>query len=135
MKSIIKIPLLIAALFTLIFAAFFIFEVNKLNAKLSDNLVESVDFNQVQDGTYTGFFDVKFIKAEVELTMNDGKLIDLKLLKHEHGKDRSAERIIMKIINEQTLEVGVVTGASKSSHVIVKAVEIAMRKGLKDLDQ
>jgi uncharacterized protein with FMN-binding domain len=130
MKGIYKVPLLITVFFILVFVGFLSIEVANFNKRLESNPVVNVNLRNVKDGNYTGLFDVRFIMAEVQVHMKNGIMIDLVLIHHEHGKDHSAEAIIEEIKTKQSLDVDLITGATSSSKVILKAVEIALKKGL-----
>ena len=72
------------------------------------------------------------ISAEVSAEISAGRLVSLKLLKHGHGRGIGAESLIDKILDEQSLDVDIVTGATASSKAILKAVESALEKGKKN---
>lgn len=77
------------------------------------------NLSEVKDGTHYGSENGPFVSVEVEVQV---KII--KLLKHENGKGESAEVIIDKMIEENTSEVELVSGATISSKVIRVAVEM-----------
>ncbi|MCF7792541.1 MAG: FMN-binding protein [Candidatus Cloacimonetes bacterium] len=130
MKKIIKYPIITFIIILLIFAVIASCAFLEYKKKLRENPVENVDVKKVQDGVYTGWFDATLVNAKVEVTVQKGKIIDLKLLQHDHGKGYSGEAILAKVLNEQSLEVNMITGATASSQTILKAIEFALRKGL-----
>lgn len=130
MKRIIKYPVVNFILIVMIFATIFSCAFLEYKKTLRENSVINVDFNQVEDGVYTGWFDARLVNAKVEVTVKDGKVVDLILLQHDHGKGHSGEAILAKVLNDQTLEVNMITGATASSQTILKAIEIALRKGM-----
>lgn len=92
-----------------------------------DNIViEDVDMKNIPDGVYTGSCDAVFVTAEVEVTVKDHKITAINLLEHRNGKGEMAEILPAKIIENQTLKVDTVTGATSSSKVIIKAIENAL---------
>ena len=88
--------------------------------------IGSVDIASIDNGTYTGGFDAKIIAAEVEVTIESGKILDIKLLKHKYEKGGPATAIVDDIIRAQSLQVDVVSGATNSSKTILKSVENAL---------
>lgn len=93
--------------------------------------IESVDLNNVRDGSYTGEFEASPVKAIVKVDVANHKITAIKIEKHENGLGQKAEKITDDIIKAQSLDVDVVSGATHSSKVILKAVEIALEKGTK----
>jgi uncharacterized protein with FMN-binding domain len=96
--------------------------------KVANTYISDIDIREIPDGTYTGDYDVGLICAEVEVTVRDGNITGINLLKHENGRGSAAESIISDIINKQSLDVDAVSGATNSSKVIRKAVENALLK-------
>ncbi len=93
---------------------------------ISSIVIESVDLQNTPDGIYTGSCEAVFVTAEVEVTVKDHKITAINLLKHRNGRGEMAEIIPAKIIENQTLKVDAVTGATSSSKVIIKAIENAL---------
>jgi len=96
------------------------------------NQVRAIEFSQIDianipDGIYTGECDVSFISATVAVTVQSGMMTDIRLLEHKHDRGQSAEAIIDKLLERQTIEVDAVAGATNSSTVIKKAVENALK--------
>jgi len=88
--------------------------------------VGDVDFSQVADGVYIGDCDVEFIYAKVQVTVENGKATDIQILEHRNERGAPAETIIDAVLQEQSLSVDTVCGATNSSRVILKAVENAV---------
>ncbi len=53
-------------------------------------------------------------------------ITDIDILKHDNGKGKAAEAITSDVIKNQSVQVDVVTGATYSSKVILKAIENAL---------
>ena len=60
----------------------------------------------------------------------NGMITKIDILKHYHGPGFGADEITEEVIKKQTLEVDAVTGATKSSFVLKKAIENALEQGL-----
>jgi uncharacterized protein with FMN-binding domain len=58
-------------------------------------------------------------------------ITDIKLVMHRNWRGEPAEAVIERIVEEQSTDVDVVTGATMSSRVIMNAVEDALKKAVK----
>lgn len=88
-----------------------------------------VALNSVDDGTYVGECSPSSLtSATVEVTVKNHKIENIKLLEHVYGKGKPAEVITGKVVKAQSLEVDLVSGATGSSKVILKAIENAVLK-------
>ena len=92
--------------------------------------IENVSVGSVKDGSYEGYQNNKIVTAKVRLSVKDGRIIDIQLLEHNHGPKHGAEAILGRILDIQTLMVDAVSGATYSSKVVLKAVELALAQGL-----
>lgn len=88
--------------------------------------VGEVDFSDFPDGVYVGEYDVNFIYAKVEVTVQNGKMADITILEHKQERGKAAEAVVTKMVAEQKIDVDAVSGATNSSTVIKKAVENAL---------
>ena len=131
MKKPVKIILIIfSVLILLIIAAtvYFSASAKKLEA-LRDISVEDVDLSMVPDGTYTGKHEVFPVLVTVDVTVSNHVITEIELVRHFNGQGQAAESITETVIQEQSLEVDVVSGATYSSKVILLAVKDALRRG------
>ncbi|HOZ73435.1 MAG TPA: FMN-binding protein [Spirochaetales bacterium] len=96
---------------------------------LPDIRVTTPPFSGLPDGAYRGYYDGGIVKAEVEATLAGGSLTAVTILRHDCGKGRPAEAIVDEVVAAQSLDVDVVAGATYSSKVILKAIEIALTDG------
>ena len=87
-----------------------------------------VDISMVADGVYEGHSETDLVKAHVRVTISDGKISDIEIIRHECGKVRPAENMIPLMIDLKNIEVDAVTGATFSSAVIKDAVRNALRE-------
>lgn len=94
--------------------------------EIADMTFENIDLSKVADGTYIGGCRVLPVVAEVEVTVKDHKITDIGLTRHINGQGASAEVIPGRVIEAQGLNVEVVSGATSSSKVILKAIENAL---------
>mgnify|MGYP000858749761 CR=1 FL=1 len=86
----------------------------------------SLDLASVKDGSYEGSYSAGIIKATVRVKVENHAITDIDILKHDNGKGKAAEAITADVIKNQSVQVDVITGATYSSKVILKAIENAV---------
>lgn len=103
-----------------------------LEAELQNEIVfEQVDMNNLKSGDFSGLYKTSFIEVAVTVHIENSKIMDITINKHVRGKGKPAEVIVDDIIKLQQHDVDIITGATASSKVIIKAVENALIKALK----
>ena len=88
---------------------------------------EDINISDIPDGVYVGEYDVDFIYAKVEVTVQSGEITNINILEHRHERGKTAEVITDSIVDEQKIDVDAISGATNSSTVIKKAVENALK--------
>lgn len=127
-KNIIKSIFAVIALIILVMAV--VFQKSQADLKKLANVeIKGVNLSKIEDGLYEGKYKSFPISVEVNVSVKDHVIDDIKILKHINGQGAAAEKITESIIKSQSLEVDAVSGATYSSKVIVKAVEDALRTG------
>ena len=94
-------------------------------------LVEDPDLSKVEDGIYREKVETMLVKAEVEVSLKNHKIISISIIKHENGKGKPAEAIVDAIVKDNSTDVELIAGATMSSLVIRAAVIDAVNKGIK----
>ncbi len=129
LKKIGLIAFIVIVVLSAVFAYFMI--------KIQDDLdylnlisIQDVDLELIDDGTYTGEYDVFPIHVILEVEVENHEIIDITILLHENGQGGPAEAIIEDVIEEQTLQVDAIAGATYSSKVILLAIEDALNSAL-----
>jgi uncharacterized protein with FMN-binding domain len=87
------------------------------------------DMTPIADGTYRGKYDLKGTPVNVilDVIIQNSKIMKIEIVKHSCSPiGKKAEKIIDRIIEHQSLDVDVVSGATGSSKAILKAVENAL---------
>ena len=85
------------------------------------------DLSAKPDGTYIGFYDGGLVKARVSVAVVGGKISGAKILNHDSSPvGKKGEAVVVRAVEKQTLNVDVVSGATHSSMVLLKAMEIAL---------
>lgn len=129
-KKIISVIILLFSLIGLICGAVYLKNVADYKRAIGETTFDEIDIADVSDGIYIGEYDVNFIYAKVEVTVEDWEIVSINILEHRHERGKAAEKVIEKIIEEQKIDVDAVSGATNSSTVIKKAVENALKGGL-----
>ncbi|SRR6056297_107407 len=88
--------------------------------------ITTPSYQRLSDGKYRGAYDGGLVVAEVAVTIEDKRIKSVELLQHDHGRGKEAEKIVDSILEAQSLDVDVISGASVSSKAILKAAENAL---------
>ncbi len=94
---------------------------------VTETTFEDIHISDIPDGVYVGEYDVDFIYAKVEVTVQNGEITNINILEHRHERGKIAEVITDSIVDEQKIDVDAISGATNSSIVIKKAVENALK--------
>jgi len=78
------------------------------------------------DGVYYGEYKNGIVLARVEVTIRDHVIVDIEILEHRNGRGQAAEYIVNDVMETQSTDVDVVSGATYSSTTILKAIENAL---------
>ncbi len=89
--------------------------------------ITNIDLKGVSNGVYTGSFGDFAVSVNLETTVKDHKITDIKIIKQSSGKGYEARDIVKRILNAQTTHVDAVTGATMSSKCIMIAVNKALQ--------
>lgn len=81
---------------------------------------EDINISDIPDGVYVGEYDVDFIYAKVEVTVQNGEITNINILEHRHERGKTAEVITDSIVDEQKIDVDAISGATNSSADIKK---------------
>ena len=95
--------------------------------KLTETSIPDVNLSKIADGVYKGRHMVFPVEAEVRVTIENHKIVAIELVKHFNGQGAAAEVIPDRVTEAQSLGVDIVSGATYSSKVILKAIENALQ--------
>lgn len=128
MSKVMKIVLIILAVIILlaVVCAIFISQINKNLEELSDIPLDNVDLSVIPNGIYAGSYNAFPIAVEVEVKVQDNKIIAINLIKHRNGQGKAAEAISEMVVDAQSLKVDAISGATYSSKVILLAIKDAL---------
>lgn len=125
-KRILPFAAILLFLIVLIFTAIYLKSVADYKNAVRETTFTCLDISNIPDGVYVGEYDVDFVYAKVEVTVQNGAITDIDILEHKNGRGKSAEIVTGRILEEQKIDVDAVSGATNSSTVIKKAVENAL---------
>ena len=128
MKKKILIILLCTILFVLIGASLYL---KRLVNDVNSITVSNLNMANITDGIYVGKYSITPVYVEVEASVTEHKITNIKIIEHENGLGGKAEKIIDDVISRQSLEVDAVSGATVSSKCIIKTIEKALQSGSK----
>ncbi len=118
---------LFAFVICFIFAALYLKSVADYKKAVKGTTLSNIDICSIPDGVYVGEYDVDFIYAKVEVTVQNKTVTNIAILEHKNERGKPAEIVVDRIIETQTIDVDAITGATSSSIVIKKAVENALK--------
>lgn len=125
-KRILSFTAILLFLIVLIFTAIYLKSVADYKKAVRETTFTNLDISNIPDGVYVGEYDVDFVYAKVEVTVQNGAITNIDILEHKNGRGKSAEIVTGRIMEEQKIDVDAVSGATNSSTVIKKAVENAL---------
>ena len=102
---------------------------SKYKKKIASTEINSINLEKLKDGEYEGFYGVYYINARVKVKVENNKIASIKLIEHKHDR-HSGEPMIQKVIDNQSLDIDAISGATNSCKTVLKAIEIALSKGL-----
>lgn len=110
--------------------------------EVKELVIDSVDFSNLRDGTYRGeYVGTKDHSRDttVEVTITGGKITAIKIIKGAVDKEGKAleltkgltvEDLYHNVLQEYSLDVDVISGATLTSKVHLKALENALKKAV-----
>lgn len=100
--------------------------------------IGAIDFDHLKDGVYTGAYKGTkdhFRDTKVEVTVSSGELAEIRVVEGALANEKqntevrngqSINDLLNRVVKSETLQVDVISGATISSKVHLKAVENAL---------
>lgn len=126
-KKVVLFAVMLLVLISLVWGIIYLKSVTDYKQAVKETTFEEINISDISDGVYIGEYDVNFIYAKVEVTVQNGEITNISILEHRNERGKSAEAITNKIVDEQKTDVDAISGATNSSTVIKKAVENALK--------
>lgn len=93
--------------------------------------IENVNLQEIDDGIYRGSYTYGSYTYEVEVKVNDHKISEIDIVSNrDTSHSKKAEGIIIKVVEEQSLDVDIVAGATTTSKALLKSIENALKSAL-----
>jgi len=114
------------------FAAIFVFALSIIGCSTAFSSIraEMPDLTQKADGVFRGSYDLSRtpVKVTLDVTVSNHQITNIDIIEHIRSPiGKKAEKITDQIIQQQSLDVDVVSGATASSKAILIAVENAVQ--------
>lgn len=129
MKKVIRLLIILVVLCSFGVIGFSSFS-NKIVKEANALENKKIDILKVANGVYEGHSELGPVIVDVEVSVIDGRIIDINLVRHENGLGSSANNITNIIKEQNSCEVDAISGATVSSKVIINAVNNALASGL-----
>lgn len=113
-------------IFTIAHIAIYLADYFQYKTCIKNIEIQNVDITELEDGMYTGEYDVGYIYAKVNVYVEESRIVNIEIVEHRNERGEKAEQITDRIVEQQKINVDSVSGATNSSLVIKKAVEHAL---------
>lgn len=110
----------------IIFGIAFFFRARQMVKIIDSAVIEDVDLTQIEDGVYAGEFGEFLVDVKLEVTVMDHEITGIEIIEQRAGPGYEALETIDRIIEAQSPNVDVVSGATGSSKSIMIAVQKAL---------
>lgn len=131
-KKIVRIGLIVIAVVMILFVSMFIAMSAKTTKALEAQVNHTIRLDEIEDGIYYGESGGGLIWVKVAVTVTNHQITNIELLEHKNGKGTPAEAILNDMIQNNTYDVDVVSGATASSKTIMNAVNQALYHGMQE---
>lgn len=128
MKRALKVAGIAAFLILVAAAAGFLILQNQARSAMAALNYAEVSMADARDGAYDAEVDAGLVAVRVRVTVRDGAIDSIELLRHDNGMGWKAEAILDEMKKANTWDVDAVSGATLSSEAIKSAVSLALKK-------
>lgn len=91
--------------------------------------ITGLNLSNVEDGTYLGKYDFKRWTNELEVTVKDHKINDIKVIRDiEFSNPDVRMQVFDDVLNAQDTKVDIVSGSTVTVKAYLKAIENAFKK-------
>lgn len=128
MKKKFKIILILIIIFVVIIGSGILYL--NLGLKAGSKLdIKEINLSNVDDGTYRGTYNSGRWSNEIEITIKDHKITNIKIIDDvTFVQDGVSKELFNKVIEKQNTDVEVVSGATVTSKAYLKAIENALNE-------
>lgn len=94
--------------------------------------LNEVNFSNLKDGSYTGSYEggmYKWRENTVRVTVKSGKVTEIEVLSHKENQSKEfTDELFSRVIEEQSLQVDTISGATLTSKAYLQGVENALKQ-------
>ncbi|BES64753.1 hypothetical protein SANA_11920 [Gottschalkiaceae bacterium SANA] len=101
----------------------------QLSKKINKEIqIGEMNLDGMEDGVYMASYVYnEAMGATVVVTVVDHQIGEIAIEEHKSGLGSKAEQIVDRVIDQQSLQVDAISGATGSSKIILKAIETALQ--------
>lgn len=125
MKKAIKILLIFAAVLVIMIVGLGLLGTNGLKEG-AELVINEIDPSTLADGVYIGRYEAGRWTNEVSVTIKNGRIEDIQLVKDVMLSKYFSDQIFEQVIEKQSTDVDVISGATVTSKAYLKAIENAL---------
>ena len=108
-KKVALFAVMILLLIDLVWGIIYLKSVADYKQAVKETTYEDIHISDIPDGVYVGEYDVDFIYAKVEVTVQNGEIANINILEHRHERGKTAEVITDSIVDEQKIDVDAIS--------------------------
>ena len=121
-----KALIIICAIILILFSGCILF--SSLTKSDLENIQNAeIDMNNVNDGEYDGHSELGPVVVDVRVVVRSHRIDNVELVRHDCGLGHGADIIVNRMVEQNTWNVDVISGATISSEIIKNAVNKALR--------
>lgn len=91
--------------------------------------IKGINMTNIEDGTYKGRYELGRWSNELEVTVKENKITDIKVLKDvKYASPAVSDKLFDEVIEAQNSQVDTVSGATVTSKAYLKSIENALLK-------
>lgn len=132
MKKLLKI-ILIVFVCIIIFGGGFLFYLSRGLNTVNNLQINDIDLSSVEDGQYTGLYEEGRFTNRIEVKVKDNEIKQLSVIEDvSFARPEVVDELFSRIIEKQTLDIDVLSGATVTSKAYLKAIENALAEYRKE---
>lgn len=90
----------------------------------------NVSLEEVQDGTYSGKTYTSFLHVQLEVTVKDHKIEDIKIVENKGSQGIKVEPIVQEMIKQNKVLVPAIKGEELASMVFISCADSALHQAI-----
>lgn len=124
----IKKILLLSLIVIIGFVVYFAFVFFGMEEKIDSINITNLNLDSIEDGVYRGEAKASLVEAVIDVTIKENRITNINIVHHKNWRGGPAESIIKDVIKKQDIDVDLISNATASSKIILKAIEVALKE-------